>query len=362
MRILSEFAVIYSALIFFVVGGTLLHPTSSNAQEAVDSNKETLKAMDEIVDPGNKVAEEEDDEGVEGVEDEGAATTDGKPADEAVTSDVPDPQETKTEEVKSEPSPPPMTVSTVEAEATPEEVDAPRKGIYGGRFYGREKIQLAANKSTFGAKQKCYKDIYGGKESNVSMGVDWFPKDWAVNPGVMFKMGSISARGKAMVSSSGAPASEPCSALVPDENSHTTLQFIPIQLGLKIQMSPFNRKYLVFDFWVAGEYGWWQETRDAPTAMIVPMNVRSTSLSAATKVFTNSGSKLGSSVGASVHLLMNPLDERGVHSMVDTLGIGYVYLTVFGESVSSVSVRSVSSGLSFARNSAGVGFTFETAK
>ena len=351
MRVLSEFAVIYSALFFFVVGGTLLHPTSSSAQEAVDSNNETIKAMDEIVDPGNKVAEEEDDE------DEGAASTDGKPADEAVTSDMPDPQETKTEEVKSEPSPPPMTVSTVEAEATPEEVDAPRKGIYGGRFYGREKIQVAANKSTFGPKQKCYQDIYGGKESNVSMGVDWFPKDWAVNPGAMFKVSSISARGKAMADPSGASANETCSALVPDENSHTTLQFIPIQLGLKIQMSPFNRKYLVFDFWMAGEYGWWQETRDAPTAMIVPMNVRSTSSLAATKVFTNSGSKVGSSVGASVHLLMNPLDERGVHSMVDTLGIGYVYLTVFGESVSSVS-----SGLSFARNSAGVGFTFETAK
>ena len=227
------------------------------------------------------------------------------------------------------------------------------KGTYGGRIFGRQKIQLAANRPTFNEGQKCYDKLYGKPETHISLSGDWFPLDWWINPGITMKMGMSSVRGKAVTGATTSPQGIDCNSLTLDENSKTTLLFIPIQLGLKLQFSPFRKKWLVVDYWTSAEYGWWQETRDNAAA-----SFSAGSLIAADRVYANTGRKSGVSSGVTAHLLLNPLDERSVRSMMDTMGIGYVYLSGFMETVKSTSQQ----GLTFGRNVLGIGFTFEAYK
>jgi hypothetical protein len=129
--------------------------------------------------------------------------------------------------------------------------------------------------------------------------------------------------------------------------------FIPLQIGPKIQFTPFRKKWFVADWWMAAEYGWFQETRDSTEAMIRPLPALTSN-----SVYTNTGHKNAISTGVSAHILLNPLEERTVRSMVDTMGIGFVYLTGFMETVKSTSTE----GLTFGRNVMGIGFTFESVK
>ncbi len=226
-------------------------------------------------------------------------------------------------------------------------------GTYGGRIFGRHKIQLAANRPTFNEGQKCYEKFYGKPETHISFSGEWFPLDWWINPGLYTRLGVYSVRGKAVSGSSEATASSNCENLTVDENSSTSLLFMPIQVGAKIQFSPFRRKWLVVDYWTGAELGWWQETRNEVASSLSP-----TALLAANQVYTTTGRKRSISAGASVHLLLNPLDERTVRSMIDTMGLGYVYLSGFMETVKSTS----EDGLTFGRKVLGIGFTFEAYK
>jgi len=227
------------------------------------------------------------------------------------------------------------------------------KGTYGGRIFGRQKIQLAANRPTFNEGQKCYDKLYGKPETHISLSGDWFPLDWWINPGITMKMGMSSVRGKAVSGATTSAQGIDCNSLTLDENSKTTLLFIPLQLGLKLQFSPFRKKWLVVDYWTSAEYGWWQETRDNAAAAF-----SAGSLIAADRIYTNTGRKSAVSSGVTAHLLLNSLDERSVRSMMDTMGIGYVYLSGFMERVKSTSQQ----GLTFGRNVLGIGFTFEAYK
>lgn len=227
------------------------------------------------------------------------------------------------------------------------------KGTYGGRIFGRHKIQLAANRPNFNDGQKCYQKFYGKPETHLSFSGEWFPLDWWVNPGLYSRIGVYSVRGKAV---SGGPQSTQtvnCESLTVDENSSTSLLFVPIQIGAKIQFSPFRRKWLVLDYWTGGELSWWQETRNETASLRMPYSLASSS-----QVYTSTGRKRSVSAGASIHLLLNPLDERTVRSMIDTMGIGYVFLSGFMETVKSTTKE----GLTFGRNVVGIGFTFEAFK
>jgi hypothetical protein len=384
----------YFSLMLFVIGSMIVSmtvsPLSSVVQAAVGTAEDASEVMDEEADPGVRVAqnaeeefEQEDEQGAAEPKSESPAVANPATPDSASSpgvdakSDVTmeekaeEEVEVKAEEVEVKAEEVEVKAEEVEvkAEKKAEEsiqaqgVDSPRKGLYGGRFFGSSKIHFAVNKADFGAKQKCYQKMYGASNPSLSAGMDWFPKDWAINPGIMFNMAAFSAHGRAVKGS--VAAGKSCSELTLDENSHTSLQYTPIQLGLKFQMSPFRRKAVVFDFWAAGELGFWQETRDAISMIrpitTGPMQVGSapslTSTTTSTKVYTNSGQKLGFTTGLAVHILLNALDEADVHTMVPTMGLGYAYLSFFAESVSSIS-----SGVSFARNSIGVGFTFESVK
>lgn len=227
------------------------------------------------------------------------------------------------------------------------------KGIYGGRVFGQYRIQLAGNKPSFNEGQKCYEKFYGNPETYLTVTGDWFPMDWWINPGVTFRMGTYSVKGKAVKGAQQGSSEIDCDSLSVANKSKTTLLFLPIQLGAKVEMTPFSRKWIVLDAWFAGEYGWWQETRDNTTSSSRPI-----SMATDDRVYTNTGRKYGTSMGGSVHLLLNALEERTVRSMIDTMGIGYVYLTGFYEKVTTQS----KTGLTFGRNVMGIGFTFEAYK
>jgi hypothetical protein len=238
------------------------------------------------------------------------------------------------------------------SESSAKIADTSVKGRYGGRVFGKYKVQLAANRPIFSDGQKCYEKLYGKPETYFSMSGDWFPVDWWVNPGLMMRMGMYSARGKAALGKLSGGSID-CNALTVDNASRTSFLFVPIQVGPKIQFSPFSQKWLVADVWVAGEYGWWQETRDNDSA-----SFRSSFTLSTDRVYTNTGRKRGVSTGVSAHILLNALDERSVRSMIDSMGLGYVYLTGFMETVKSSSKE----GLTFGRNVVGLGFTFESFK
>jgi hypothetical protein len=226
-------------------------------------------------------------------------------------------------------------------------------GTYGGRIFGQHKIQLAANRPNFIEGQKCYEKFYGKPETHISFSGEWFPLDWWVNPGLYTRLGVYSVRGKAISGSPSDTQTANCESLSVDENSSTSLLFVPIQVGAKIQFSPFRRKWLVVDYWAGAELDWWQETRNETASMV---SLRS--LTSSGQVYTTTGRKRSISTGASVHLLLNPLDEKTVRSMIETMGLGYVYLSGFMETVKSTSQE----GLTFGRNVLGIGFTFEAYK
>jgi hypothetical protein len=226
------------------------------------------------------------------------------------------------------------------------------KGRYGGRIFGKYKVQLAANRPTWSEGQKCYDKLYGKPETYYAVSGDWFPIDWWLNPGLTARVGMYSARGKAALGKI-SDGQINCDTLTVDTNSRTSFLFVPIQIGPKLQFSPFSQKWLVADVWIAAEYGWWQETRDADVAAYRSGLTMNTS-----RVYTNTGRKRGLSSGVSGHILLNALDERSVRSMIDSMGLGYVYLTGFVETVKSSS----SEGLTFGRKIMGLGFTFESYK
>jgi hypothetical protein len=294
---------------------------------------------------------------------EAGKQTENKPASSEGSKDLapesPDaPTDATASEQTSEAEKPVTAESVTKSEVGPSDEDSSKisetsiKGRYGGRIFGKYKVQLAANRPTFNEGQKCYEKLYGKSPTYFSASGDWFPLDWWVNPGLMMRMGMYSVRGKAATGKLPTGAID-CDALTVDNNSPTSLLFIPIQVGPKLQFSPFRQKWLVADVWVAGEYGWWQETRDNEAA-----DLRSILPMATDRVYTNTGRKRAVSTGVSAHILLNALDERSVRSMIDSMGLGYVYLTGFMETVKSSS----KDGLTFGRNVMGIGFTFESFK
>jgi len=311
--------------------------TDSNAPAVAPSeesaNRPTESKSQEALAPGQEAAKEQEEEATAEAQEE---------APEAAPTPAVSPEIT-------------AKVQSAEAEQSPQNsVENVTVGTYGGRVFGRHKIQLAANRPTFNEGQKCYEKFYGKPETHISFSGEWFPLDWWINPGLYTKLGVYSVRGKAVSGAPDATASSNCETLTVDENSSTSLLFMPIQVGAKIQFSPFRRKWLVVDYWTGAELDWWQETRNEAASILTP----NTLLASSGQVYTTTGRKRSISAGASVHLLLNPLDERTVRSMIHTMGLGYVYLSGFMETVKSTS----EDGLTFGRKVLGLGFTFEAYK
>ena len=226
-----------------------------------------------------------------------------------------------------------------------------RDYTFGTKLFGSSRMQLAVNHPTFNEGQKSYNTLYGKEKDYPTFTVDWFPVDWWVNPGISATMGGYTVTGNAAIK-----GSDPDN-LAPDPNSQTTLLFVPLQASFKVEMTPFRKKWIVFDGWFGYEYGWWQETTS--TASSVPTllgSMASGSTTTDTSKPTSKGVKSATVFGASAHILLDGLDERTVRSMIATMGLAHVYLTPFFETVKTIN----KSGLTFGRNIYGLGFTFES--
>jgi hypothetical protein len=230
------------------------------------------------------------------------------------------------------------------------------------RKFGSKRVSLNMHKPTFTEQKKLLDTLYGSGREYYSFGVDWFPLDWGINPGLLFSLGGFSWTGKAAVA---ADKSKPIAEdnLRLDENSKTSLLFLPIQTGFKIEMTPFDRKWVVFDVSIGYEYGWWQETRptDADSVATSSLGLVAATSSTSTStsdqpVLTSKGVSNATVIGASAHILLNGLDQRSARSMQTTMGLSNIYLTPFFQSVSSLK----KGGYTFGRNVFGIGFTFES--
>ena len=268
-------------------------------------------------------------------------------------------EEDKTEEKSAETQqvevPPMQTVDATPAAASGSDLEdqLQHERMYGNRLFGRSRIQIAVNRPTFNEGQKDYEIFYGKPKDYLSIGGDWFPLDWWVNPGLSLKMSGYSVSGLAGKQNTDGTVS-------PDENSKTNLLFIPIQGAFKVELTPFRKKWLVLDGWVGYEYGWWQETT-ANSASISAWRMATdttTTKSTDTSKLTSKGVKSSTTFGLAANILLNALDQRSVRSMVSTMGISHVYLSPYFESVRTIN----KTGLTFGRNVYGIGFTFETIK
>ncbi len=265
-------------------------------------------------------------------------------------------QEDANENEVSEPVAPAVIASSIESEpvSTTETESDVSSVTYGSRMFGSKKLQLSMNKPAFTEKQKLLETLYGKPRDYFAFGVDWFPLDWWVSPGIAGKIGGFSWTGKAAKAiDTTKPISE--DNMTVDENSRATLLFIPMQIAAKIQMTPFQKKWIVFDGWFGSEYGWWQETRPEETAaMSVWMAADSTTTQK--PVLTNKGVSSAVTFGGSAHILLNWLDEKSTRSMNATMGLSSIYLSPFFESIKSTKTD----GYTFGRNVFGLGFTFES--
>lgn len=258
----------------------------------------------------------------------------------------------------------PVVIETPKAEvaAAPiedaSEVAARNRRLYGDRIFGRQRVHIAGNQPRFTERQALREKLYGKEKMYPTLTGDWFPLDWWVNPGLSMRMGGYSATGKSV---KGSPTQEQIDSgdVEVDNNSKTTLLFIPLMVAAKVEMTPFRGKWLVFEGWAGYEYGWWQETGTAATASISLWKGASGSAGQESEpVRTAKGTKTALVFGGSANILLNWLDERTVRSMVDTMGIANVYMSPFFETVKSLNTD----GISFSRNTIGLGFTFESAR
>ena len=219
--------------------------------------------------------------------------------------------------------------------------------------FGRYQIQLKFhNYPEFDDGLKYYKDLYGKPTRFGMLGADYTPWGWFVNFGFGLRTGMYSDHGKA--------ASEISSAtgeVTLDENGKTTLTLIPFQFLAVARFTPFPKKWLVLEGYAGRERMYFQEIRnvDSSASMI---DVSPSSGIVGDNALTNKGWLSGNVVGAAVSILLNPLDEQTVRSMVHSLGLGFVYLTLFQEKITYLDRDRVS----FGRSSSGIGFTFETVK
>lgn len=222
-----------------------------------------------------------------------------------------------------------------------------------GRYHMRLDVHGAPD---FNDGLKYYDDLYGEPSRYASFGADYTPWGWYVNFGVGIRAGMYTDNGRTAVSS---PDSDGNVTSYSDRK--TTLTVLPFQFLGVARMSPFSAKWVVLEAYAGRERAYFQEVRNIDVDNSAALRSRDSAGLIATDgedAWTNKGWLSGNVIGYAASILLNPLDERAANSMRNTLGIGFVYLTVFQEQVSYLDRDRVS----FGRKSTGVGFTFETVK
>ena len=318
-----------------------------------EAKAEEPKAQEPVIEAANTEESTAEEAKVEEAKIEEAKIEEAAVEEEAKQETDPDEKATASQK---DSTPADASKSLTESSGSHEDT-APDTNVYqlrGKRLFGRQRVQLAINRPTYTENKALRAKLYGPAKEYGSMTGDWFPLDWWVNPGMAFRIGGSSVTG---IAAKGTPTEAEIEAgtFAVDENSKTTLLFIPMMAAAKVEMTPFHGKWFVVDAWVGYEYGWWQETRGTATASAISWQLGTTTQD---PVLTTKGNKRALVFGGSMNFLLNWLDERSVRSMVDTIGLSHVYISPFFESVRSLGTG----GLSFSRNSIGLGFTFESYK
>lgn len=183
------------------------------------------------------------------------------------------------------------------------------------------------------------------------LGADYTPWGWFINLGFGVRGGVYSDRGHAAKDVGAA------GEVTLDENGSTTLTLMPFQFLGVARLTPFPRKWLVLEAWFGRERAYFQEVRNVQSGSAM-LGKKGAGGIVGDSALTNKGWLSGNVTGVAGSLLLNPLDEGSVRSMARSLGLGFVYLTVFKEQVTYLDKERVS----FGRSTMGVGFTFETVK
>lgn len=219
------------------------------------------------------------------------------------------------------------------------------------RMFGSYDLTLGYNKiNKFTHIDDKYRVFYGSPSDYGTVGVDWYPLDFYATFGIGGKIGVYSDRGNTSASKL-SNTSDDASTIQINQNSKSSLLAAPLQLLFKIQMSPFERKWVKFSGWLGYEWLFWQEKK-----LSVDDSSSSSSKSTTEDPLVTGGTRNSIVMGAAAHILLNFLDERSVVSMHRTMGFGYVYLTPYVEVVNDRK----SGGLDFSRSVMALGFTFET--
>ena len=221
-------------------------------------------------------------------------------------------------------------------------------------IFGRYHIQLNFHNSPeFDDGLKYYDDMYGKTGRYGTFGADYTPWGWFVNLGFGLRSGIYRDSGHAASS-----VSSTTDEVTLDDNGKTTLTLLPFQFLVIARMTPFPAKWIVLEAYYGRERADFQEVRDVlSTSSAMSKSGRQVQSGVVgDSALTNKGWLSGNVSGAAVHILMNPLDERSVRSMVNSLGLGFVYLTLFKEQVTYLDRDRIS----FGRSSSGIGFAFET--
>ena len=220
--------------------------------------------------------------------------------------------------------------------------------------FGRYHIQLNFhNNPVFDDGLKYYNKLYGKASRYGTIGADYTPWGWFVNFGFGLRSSIFTDSGKA---ASGVSAST--GEVTLDDNGKTSLTLIPFQFLGVARFTPFTKKWIVLEGYVGRERMYFQEVRTVKATSIPVSGSASSSGITGDKALTNKGWLSGNVTGAAVSILLNPLDERSVRSMANSMGLGFTYLTLFKEQVTYLDKDRVS----FGRSSSGIGFTFETVK
>lgn len=218
--------------------------------------------------------------------------------------------------------------------------------------FGRYHIQLNFHeRPEFDDGLKHYEDLYGQAGRYGMLGADYTPWGWFVNLGFGVRGGIYSDRGRA------AKDVSPSGDVTLDENGNTTLTLVPFQFLGVARMTPFPKKWLVLEAWFGRERAYFQEVRNVSSGSAMIAGAGAAGI-VGDSALTNKGWLSGNVTGVAGSVLLNPLDEGSVRSMARSLGLGFVYLTVFKEQVAYLDKERVS----FGRSTMGFGFSFETVK
>ncbi|MEY4631084.1 MAG: hypothetical protein RIQ81_1204 [Pseudomonadota bacterium] len=215
--------------------------------------------------------------------------------------------------------------------------------------FGRYQIQVGGFSPDFDDGIKYYEDLYGKPTKYGFIGSDFSPWAWFIHPSFGIRAAYFTDSGRAAKDVDASTGE-----VTKDENGKTALTLVPFQFLLGLRATPFPGKWLVGHVYLGRERMYFQEVRRGGGSASM-INAPHSGISG-DGALTNKGWLSGNVTGASVSVLLNPLDERSVRSMAGSTGLGFVYLSLFHEKVTYIDRSRVSWG----RSSTGIGFSFES--